>query len=137
MLQLFTVGTLKRGFALSHVLDGSRYVGRYRSVARFPLVVAGQWYAPMLLDQPGLGRRVVGELYELDEAILARIDPLESLGQHGNLRIKIRVVPLSAGAECEAFAYAKAPELATPVHSGFLDDYRDGRFIPPWRRRAS
>ncbi|MFZ0854586.1 MAG: gamma-glutamylcyclotransferase family protein, partial [Hyphomicrobiaceae bacterium] len=89
---------------------------------------------PMLLNQPGLGRHVVGELYELEEAILDRIDPLESIGQAGNLRINILVTPLADDEHKEAFAYAKAPELATPVHSAYLDDYQDRRFIPPWRR---
>ena len=27
-------------------------------------------------------------------------------------------------------AYAKSPQLAHRVHSGFLDDYQDRRFIP-------
>jgi gamma-glutamylaminecyclotransferase len=35
---------------------------------------------------------------------------------------------------CAAFAYVKAPELATPAHTGYLDDYQDRRFIPPSRR---
>jgi gamma-glutamylaminecyclotransferase len=98
------------------------------------MLVAGPWYAPMLLNQPGLGRHIVGELYELDDTILARIDLLESLGKPGNLRITIMVAPLGSGSKCEAFAYAKTPDLATPVHSGYLDDYRDRRFIPPWQR---
>jgi gamma-glutamylaminecyclotransferase len=88
----------------------------------------------MLLNQPGLGRRIIGELYELNPLILARIDPLESIGRLGNYRIRIRVAPIKSGSECEAFAYAKAPDLATPLHSGYLDTYQDRRFIPPWQR---
>ena len=136
MVKLFAIGTLKRGFALSHALDGSQYLGKYRSVERFPLLVAGPWYAPMLLSQTGLGRHITGELYELDDAILARVDPLESIGRPGNLRIRILVGTLKNGPESEAHAYAKAPELATPVHSGYLNDYQDRRFIPPWQRHA-
>ena len=136
MLKLFAVGTLKRGFALSYALEGSQYLGKYRSVKRFPLLIAGPWYAPMLLNQPGLGRRIIGELYELDDAILTRIDPLESIGQPGNLRIALTVEAVSGGEAYNAFAYAKAPELATPVHSGYLDDYQDRRFIPPGQRQA-
>jgi gamma-glutamylaminecyclotransferase len=98
--------------------------------------VAGPWYAPMLLNRPGLGRRVIGELYELNDAILARIDPLESMGQPGHLRITLKVEAISGGETCDALAYAKEPELATPVSSGYLNDYRDRRFIPPWRRHS-
>jgi gamma-glutamylaminecyclotransferase len=134
MARLFAIGTLKRGFALSYALESSRYLGAYRSVERFPLLIAGQWYAPMLLDQPGRGRHILGELYELEDATLAGIDGLESVGQPGNLRITVRVSPVAGGEECEAFAYAKTPALATPVHSGYLIDYQDRRFIPPWKR---
>jgi hypothetical protein len=56
----------------------------------------------------------------------SRIDPLESVGQPVNLRITVQ--------NGIRGAYAKAPELATPVHGGFLEEYRDRRFIPPWRR---
>src|SRR5262245_41232882 len=134
-MKLFALGTLKRGFALSYVLDGAQYLGQYRSIERFPLVSAGACYAPMLLNQSALGRRIIGELYELNAAMLARIDPLESIGQPGNFRIRIRVTPVKSGAECEAFAYAKAPDLATPVHSGYLEAYLDRRFISPWERQ--
>ena len=75
MVKLFAVGTLKRSFALSHALDGSQYLGEYRSVERFPC----WWPAPVranVASPAGLGRRIIGELYELDDAILARIDPL-------------------------------------------------------------
>jgi gamma-glutamylaminecyclotransferase len=136
MARLFAIGTLKRGFALGHALDGSQYLGENRSVERFPLLVAGSWYAPMLLNQPGLGRRIADELYELDDTILARIDSLESIGQPGNLRIVLMVEAIPGGETCEAFAYAKAPELASPIHSGYLKDYQDRRFIPPWQRHS-
>jgi gamma-glutamylaminecyclotransferase len=136
MTKLFTVGTLKRGFALNWALDGSQYLGEYRSIERFPLLVAGSYYAPMFLNQPGVGRRVIGELYELDDGLLARIDPLESIGRPGNLRIALRVEAFLGGETCDAFAYAKAPALATPVISGYLNNYRDRRFIPSWQRHS-
>jgi gamma-glutamylaminecyclotransferase len=136
MARLFAVGTLKRGFPLSRALEGSQYLGVFRSAERYPLVVAGPWYAPMLLKQPGHGRHILGELYELEESLLRRIDPMESVGQPGNLRVTIAVASVTGGAVRDAFAYAKAPELATPVHSGFLEEYQDRRFIPPWKRQA-
>ena len=134
MVKLFAIGTLKRSFALNGALEGGRYLGRYRSVQPFPLLIAGPWYAPMLLNQRGHGRHIFGELYQIDDAMLAHIDQLESIGKPGNLRINTRVASLAVGAPCAALAYAKSPELATPVHSGYLDDYQDRRFIPPWRR---
>jgi gamma-glutamylaminecyclotransferase len=134
MARLFALGTLKRRFPLCYALEGSQYLGPYRSVERFPLVIAGPWYSPMLLDEAGHGRHILGELYEVNETTLARIDGLESVGQPGNFRITVRVTQPTGTEECEAFAYAKAPELATPVHSGYLAEYHDRRFIPPWER---
>jgi hypothetical protein len=64
---VLAVGTLKRGFPLHHGLAGARFVGEYRSVERFPMLVAGPWYAPMIFDEPGLAYQLLGELYEIDE----------------------------------------------------------------------
>jgi gamma-glutamylaminecyclotransferase len=76
-----------------------------------------------------------GELYEVQDDHLAAIDSLESIGQPGNLRITIEIEPLEGGPVTSAAAYVKEQSLAAPAHSGFLDDYQDRRFIPPWDRR--
>lgn len=138
MVKLFALGTLKRGFPLSYALEGSQYLGPYRSVERFPLLIAGQWYGPMLLDQPGRGRHILGELFELDDAMLARIDRLESIGQPGNSRITVRVIQLSGAAECDAFAYANAPWLATRCIAAISMTIRTDGSSPlcsGWRRQ--
>ena len=75
-----------------------------------------------------------GELYELDGSVLARINQLESIGAPGNFRIELRVCPADGAPEQRAMAYVKSPELARPVHSGFLSDYQDRRFIPADKR---
>jgi hypothetical protein len=65
MTRAFVFGTLKRGFPLHrHGLTGARFLGRRRTVERYPMVVASPRYAPMMLDRPGAGRHVVGEIYE-------------------------------------------------------------------------
>jgi gamma-glutamylaminecyclotransferase len=134
--RVFVFGTLKKGFALhDQGLRGARCLGRYRMVERFPLLIAGPWFAPMMLDQPGNGRHVTGELYDVDEARLALLDRLESVGRPGNFRRRVEIEPIDGGARCRAQAYMKAPALATPAHSDYIEDYQDRRFIPPDRRR--
>lgn len=134
-MKLFALGTLKRGFPLHEKgLGGVPCLGAYRTIQPYPMLVAGPWFAPMLLDQPGTGHRVLGELYEVDEPRLALLDEMESVGTPGNLRVLVDVEPLAEGARTSAFAYAKAAHLAVPAHSGFLEDYQDRRFIPPWQR---
>jgi gamma-glutamylaminecyclotransferase len=135
MHRLFVFGTLKRGFALHDAgLRGANCVGDYRTVERYPMLIAGPGFTPMMLHQPGVGLAVKGELYEVDDAQLAALDRLESVGKPGNFRVSLAVERVNGGERCAAFAYVKAPELATPVHSGYLDDYQDRRFIPPSRR---
>jgi len=135
MHKLFVFGTLKQGFPLHEQgIRGAEYLGAYRTVERYPMLVAGRWFAPMMLNQPGVGLMVKGELYEVDDARLAAIDLLESIGKPGNLRVSVEVKRIGGDEACSAFVYAKSPELATPAHTGYLDDYQDRRFIPPSHR---
>jgi gamma-glutamylaminecyclotransferase len=135
MVDLFVFGTLKRTFPLhDEWLAGARYLGRYRTVERFPMLVAGPWFAPMMLDEPGQGLQVYGEVYAVEAARLPALDALESVGQPGHFRRHIAIEAETGGGRREAFAYMKARSLATPAHSGLLADYQDRRFIPPARR---
>lgn len=135
MTPVFVFGTLKRGFALhDRALTGARYQGQYRTVQRYPMFIAGEWYAPMMMNEPGLGCQIVGELYQVDHQRLLLIDQIESVGLPGNFRVRILVKALDQGTVCFANAYMKSRELASPVHSGLLGDYQDRRFVPPERR---
>lgn len=136
--RIFAIGTLKAGFPL-HELSGlarARFLGAYRSVKPHPLVIAGRWFAPMLFDEPGVGERVTGELYEVSNECLAHLDRLEFVGVPGNFRRYIEVEPMNGGAATTAFAFMKARELADPLHSEYLENYEDRRFIPPEARPA-
>jgi gamma-glutamylaminecyclotransferase len=135
MIMIFVFGTLKRGFPLhSPALDGARYLGVSRTVERWPMLVAGKWFAPMMLPQQGRGVRVEGELYAVTRPQLDAIDRIESVGKPGNLRRSIVVGPKNGGLRTKAFVYMNSAALALPAHSALLSEYRDTRFIPPWRR---
>jgi gamma-glutamylaminecyclotransferase len=135
MVKIFAVGTLKRGFALHELgLSDATFLGLYRTREPYPMMIAGPWFAPMVLDQPGTGRQIEGELYELPEPSLPRLDMLESVGQPGNTRTLIQIEPLGTGEPCSGIIYVKSPQVASPVHSGYLENYRDRRFIPPGER---
>jgi gamma-glutamylaminecyclotransferase len=82
-------GTLKAGFPLhEHGMAGLRKLCDCRTVERYPMIIAGPWFAPMLFNEPGIGHRLPGELYVVDAERLARLDRLESLPKPGNLRAR-------------------------------------------------
>ena len=136
LLPVFVYGTLKRGCPLHAAISGCQFSGTYRTANRYPMLIAGPRYAPMMLDQPGVGHRIIGELYVVDSLALSKIDGLESIGTPGNLRISIDIEPFAGGAKRKAWAYLKGPDLAEPAHSDYLAYYQDdGRFIAPSRAR--
>lgn len=133
---LFVFGTLKRGFPLHDPgLRGAQFVGLYRTQERFPLAIAGPWFAPMMFDEPGNGHKVRGELYRVHPCQLVALDQMESIGKPGNLRLKIAVEPVAQGNPVQAFVYMKTRDVAGGVyHSGLLESYEDNRFIVPAAR---
>ena len=74
--KLFVYGTLKKGLCNHHYLKNAKFLGKAITKAPFPMIAPMKWY-PYLLDQQGKGYRVEGELYEIDEKTLAKIDELE------------------------------------------------------------
>ncbi len=74
--KLFVYGTLKRGFANHFYLQGAKFLGEARTKERYPMVAPKRSY-PYLIDRPGIGYHIEGELYEIDHRILKRIDRLE------------------------------------------------------------
>ncbi|MCV0397922.1 MAG: gamma-glutamylcyclotransferase [Rhizobiaceae bacterium] len=129
--KLFVFGTLKRGFPLhDEGLSGAKFLGAYRTQKRYPLLIAGPWFAPMMLNEPGVGYQIMGELYKVGTKALEKLDRLESVGEPGNFRATIEVEPIEGGFPCLALAYMKSREVADPVHSDHLQLYEDRRFIP-------
>jgi gamma-glutamylaminecyclotransferase len=135
---VFVFGTLKAGFALhERGLAAATFDGCWRTIMPYPMLVAGPWYAPMMFDEPGVGQRVSGELYEVDRRALAVLDALESIGVPGNDRIFIEIERLDGEERCVAFVYVKSRAFATPAHTGYLADYQDRRFVLPELRACS
>ncbi|KAK4362775.1 hypothetical protein RND71_018016 [Anisodus tanguticus] len=93
---IFTYGTLKRGFS-NHLLlqdiisnGDASFLGVYQTVDRLPLV-CGPYRVPFLLNFPGLGERVWGELYAVSARGLIRMDELEGITKAHYERLPIKV----------------------------------------------
>ncbi|MDP4299341.1 gamma-glutamylcyclotransferase family protein [Leptothrix discophora] len=112
---LFVYGTLKDGFPNRHLNTGRRVGGRYRTVRPWPLHVVQLPHedrAPWLLDAPGTGLQVRGEVFEVDETDLQAMDRFEEVGlPTGYVRVAIELEAIDAGpSRLQAHAYLKPPE---------------------------
>lgn len=72
----FVYGTLRRGFGNHRIMQraGGEFMGNAATIIPFPLVVDG---LPYLLDCPGEGFQVEGELYRIPKDGWADLDRLE------------------------------------------------------------
>lgn len=80
---IFTYGTLKSGFPNFHINAGTRVPGEFTTVERYPLYIVGRAHIPWLVDRPGEGGHVCGQLFEVDARALAQMDVLERLDEPG------------------------------------------------------
>jgi hypothetical protein len=53
MAKLFVFGTLKKGFALHDYLGGALYLGLYRTVQHYPMLIAGELLQARASPSPG------------------------------------------------------------------------------------
>jgi gamma-glutamylaminecyclotransferase len=134
-MKVFIYGTLKHGFPLfDKGLVGARYVGDVETVEPYPLYIAGSFYGPIMLDRPGEGLRVRGELFDIDEDRLRVLDELEDVDHKTSFLSTVEVTPVGGGIPSTAIGYMKTETWLDPIHSGYLADYQDRRFVPPWER---
>ncbi|XP_070607331.1 gamma-glutamylaminecyclotransferase [Erythrolamprus reginae] len=82
MARVFVYGTLKKGQPnYSHMISGahgtSQFQGRGLTVEKYPLVIAGKYNIPFLLNKPGKGHRIAGEIYDVDDQMLQFLDEFE------------------------------------------------------------
>ena len=115
---IFVFGTLKEGFPNFPANRGSRVPGRFRTENRYPLYLIGERHSPWMLDLPGVGFQVVGELYEVDGAALAGMDLLERVTEpDGYVRKEMAVRPEGTAHSGPIFvqAYLKRAELFDPA----------------------
>ena len=134
---LFVYGTLKKGFPNHDLyLRSARELGTYLTIEKYPLVLCGARYVPCMIFSPGDGHHVEGELYEVDDECLNRIDALERIqDSDGYKRTVIRISP---GGRLDqdirdALTYFMLPEQVTDRRSNNLKTYgldQAGKYTP-------
>jgi len=85
MKLLFVYGTLKRGFSRHHALEGQRYLGTAFSEPKYSMFHISGF--PALVQDPALRfsertdtvKEIWGELYEVNNDCLSKIDEIEGV----------------------------------------------------------
>ncbi|MFT5505934.1 MAG: gamma-glutamylaminecyclotransferase [Gammaproteobacteria bacterium] len=111
MIRLFIFGTLKCGFPNSAINQGHNIKGRFKTRQAYPLLLVGDRHSPWLVDEPGSGYQVTGEIFKVDKATLRAMDKLERIDQpDGYRRTKIAVENSYTGETLLVDAYLKPPD---------------------------
>lgn len=72
-MELFVNGTLMRGLALHHNLDGAEFLGEFRTAPSYRLYSINDVH-PGMFEVPEGGVSVAGELYRLTDDIWSRVE---------------------------------------------------------------
>src|SRR5437868_1974307 len=95
--RVFVYGSLKRGQRNHHYLDGQLFLGEATTLPRYRLFDYGPY--PFLVEAPQRGEAVKGEVWEVSDTVLLRLDELEeapSLYQRGEIALHEFAPPVLA-----------------------------------------
>nr|XP_046237985.1 gamma-glutamylaminecyclotransferase-like isoform X2 [Scatophagus argus] len=84
MTHVFVYGTLKRGqpnnYRMFDRTNGkAELLASASTIQKYPLVIASKYNVPFLLNVPGQGHRVMGEIYKVDDRMLKFLDAFEGV----------------------------------------------------------
>ena len=99
---LFVYGTLKTGLPNHHHMQKYTFLGNACTLEKYPLLVASPCNVPFMLNQPGTGLNVVGELYDAGNnwEDLDRLENVPHLYNRETILVK-----MDNGGEVEAYVY--------------------------------
>jgi gamma-glutamylcyclotransferase (GGCT)/AIG2-like uncharacterized protein YtfP len=95
------------------VLADQQLLGRARTLPRYALLDLGAY--PGLVHQPGEGRSIQGEVYEIAESLIKRLDRIE--GAPNLFRLEPVLIDDHPG-EVFAYFYQQRTEGFSPIKDG-------------------
>ena len=135
MTKVFVYGTLKRGYGNNHLLADAKFIGTGETVALCRLFDAGFPVLRQRSKRPGAWNApVTGEVYEVNDAELARLDSLESEGRMYHRREK--KIRMANGEVIKAFVYVGSAEFwreRIPLYPAPDGAYTWQRGTPSWQ----
>jgi gamma-glutamylaminecyclotransferase len=128
MYSVFVYGTLKEGFANFGINAGQRVPGVFQTVQQYPLFIIGQYFLPWLVNQPGSGEHVLGQVFKINEQVLKDMDVLEQIdeaGWYSRGGIQVQQVGAPVLGSLQAFVYFGATERVSHeyMHAGPLTEF--------------
>lgn len=140
---VFLYGTLKtveqNHYLLMREENGfARFMEKAVTKEKLPLVVATQYHIPFLLNKPGSGDFVSGEIFEVDEKMLKVLDNLENVGDLYDREVMtFNSLGLNKRKDIDAFVYVlnRYPKglLSLPM----INEYNSENvkaYVPPRER---
>lgn len=104
---LFVYGTLKHGDVRAYLLEGQTFVGTARSTPRYRLFNTGDYPAMVEAGPLGVGGlSILGELWSVDDACLARLDLEEAVDE--GLYERRAVALLDVDGPVESYFYLRS-----------------------------
>jgi len=105
-MKIFVYGSLKQNKKLHTYLKGATFLGYAVTSKKYPLILSKSGWYPYLLDLPGVGYYIKGEVYDVNYSLLKRLDRLEEV-PHYYKRKKIAVILNGKKIKADTYFYAK------------------------------
>ncbi|XP_055374256.1 putative gamma-glutamylcyclotransferase CG2811 isoform X2 [Condylostylus longicornis] len=129
---VFVYGTLKRNqpnhYWLTDPENGEAiFIGEGKTKEKFPLVVGTRYNIPFLLNKVGVGNNIEGEIYEINDKMLSKLDILEDYPQYYDREIR----DIQMGNEtlkCWLYLIRKFPESL--LNKKLLTSYSNTKELP-------
>uniref|UniRef100_A0A034VRP7 Gamma-glutamylcyclotransferase family protein n=1 Tax=Bactrocera dorsalis TaxID=27457 RepID=A0A034VRP7_BACDO len=133
LIKVFVYGTLKRGEPNHHWLTRpenghSRFLCEAQTVVKFPLVIGTRYNIPFLLNKPGVGHNVHGEVYEVDDTMFANLDVLEDYPNYYDREIQQIKTENNEHIDCWLYLIKQFPEKL--LSKRYLEKYNNSEALP-------
>jgi gamma-glutamylcyclotransferase (GGCT)/AIG2-like uncharacterized protein YtfP len=106
MTRVFVYGTLQRTGGNHGFLVGQRFLGTGRTVPGYALYSLGDY--PGMVPDPTDRDGVTGEIWEVDDVCLRRLDELEGVAVGLYRRVTLTLAPPHDGTPVTAFLYGRS-----------------------------